>query len=136
MSTALYLDTSAVLRALLETGTTPEIERRLDAARVLVTSRLSRVEAGRALIRHRRLALIPEERLAEASRSVEELWARCEIWELTPRVCEMAARIAPRKLLRTLDALHLATYLLARREIAGLDLLTTDNRLSEAAEAV
>lgn len=133
---ALYLDTSAVLRALLETGTTPELERRLQNARVLVTSRLSRVEAARALLRLRQLSETPESRLAEAERNLDALWARCEMWELSPAVCEMAARVAPRIPLRTLDALHLATYLLARREIDGLDLLTADRRLAEAAEAV
>jgi predicted nucleic acid-binding protein len=132
----LYLDTSAVLRAVLETGLAPDIERRLREARVLVTSRLSRVEAARALARLRHLAELPEERLAGASREIEELWARCEIWELTPAVCATAERVAPASMLRTLDALHLATYLLARREIDGLELVTADQRLSNAAGAV
>jgi predicted nucleic acid-binding protein len=132
----LYLDTSAVLRAVLEAGLTPEIERRLREARVLVTSRLSRVEAARALVRLRHLAQVPEERLDVASREIEELWARCEIWELTPEVCATAERVAPASMPRTLDALHLATYLLARREIDGLELLTSDQRLSDAAGAV
>jgi predicted nucleic acid-binding protein len=35
--------------------------------------------------------------------------------------------------LRGLDALHLATFSLARREIEGLRLVTTDDRLREAA---
>jgi predicted nucleic acid-binding protein len=133
---ALYLDTSAILRVLLEAGSTPEIEQRLQAARILVTSRLSQVEAARALLRHRQMATTSDARLAAASRDLDALWARCELWELTPRICEAAAQIAPGKPLRTLDALHLATYLLARREIEGLELLATDQRLSEAASAV
>lgn len=133
---ALYLDTSAVLRAVLETGTTPEMERRLRDADFLVTSRLARVEAARALHRLRQLGGVPEPRLAEVEREIENLWARCELWELTPAVCELASGVAPATALRTLDALHLATYLLARREIDGLELLTTDRRLADAAEAV
>jgi hypothetical protein len=35
--------------------------------------------------------------------------------------------------LRSLDALHLATFSLARREIEGLQLVTTDDRLRAAA---
>ncbi len=35
--------------------------------------------------------------------------------------------------LRTLAALHLATYLLARRRIEGLELLSADRRLEAAA---
>jgi hypothetical protein len=37
--------------------------------------------------------------------------------------------------LRSLDALHLATFSLARREIPGLRLLSADDRLRSAAEA-
>jgi hypothetical protein len=52
VSTCLSLDTSAVLRAILENGITPEIEARIATAPALVTSRLSLVESSRAL-RHR-----------------------------------------------------------------------------------
>jgi uncharacterized protein with PIN domain len=49
MSACLYLDTSAVLRTILENGTSPEVEVRIAAARALITSRLSLVESSRAL---------------------------------------------------------------------------------------
>lgn len=133
---ALYVDTSAVLRAVLETGTTPEIEERIAAARALITSRLSLVEAARVLLRLRILAQLPEERLADAAREIDGLWARCEIWELTPAVCDLASQVAPQKPLRTLDALHLATYVLARRHLGDLELLTADERMSDAARSV
>ena len=136
MATAVYLDTSAVLRAVLEEGTTPTIEGKIADASTLLTSRLSLVEAGRAFLRLRAGGEVSEEQLADAGRDLDALWSRCEIWELTPRVCEMASHVAPTKALRTLDALHLATYLLARRRIAGLELLTADQRLSEAARGV
>ena len=54
-------------------------------------------------------------------------------WELRPKVCALAELIAPKLLVRTLDALHLATFSLARREIEDLALLTADERLREAA---
>ena len=136
MPSALYLDTSAVLRAVLESGTTPEIEKRIGDAGTLITSRLALVEAGRAFHRIRARGGVSEEQLADAGRELDALWARCDIWELTPRVCEMAGQVAPGRPLRTLDALHLATYLLARRRIAGLSLLTADPRLLEAAQGV
>jgi hypothetical protein len=66
----LYLDTSAVLRAVLEGGTTPEMERAIGAADTLITSRLSLVEAERAFIRLRASGAVPEERLADAGREV------------------------------------------------------------------
>ena len=129
---ALYLDTSVVLRATLEAGTTPEVEHRIRQAAVLVTSRLAQVEAARALIRLR-VRGEPERRLADAARQIESLWARSEVWEITPAVCELAGHVAPGKPLRALDALHLATFVLARRRIEGLELLTVDERLLDAA---
>ena len=74
-----------------------------------------------------------EQAHADASRELDALWARCDVWGLTTQVCELAERVAPTKSLRTLDALHLSTYLLARRHIEGLELLTADRRLAEAA---
>jgi predicted nucleic acid-binding protein len=124
------------LRATLERGTTPELEARIGAARVLVTSRLSLVESARALLRVRQQASIPEERLADARRELDTLWSRCELWELSPAVCDLAAQVAPDRPLRTLDALHLATFLVARRRIEGLELVTADGRLQAAASAM
>jgi hypothetical protein len=55
---------------------------------------------------------------------------------MTRSVCEMARQVAPTKLLRTLDALHLATFVLARERIEGLELITVDDRLRAALDAV
>jgi predicted nucleic acid-binding protein len=133
---ALYLDTSAVLRAVLENGTDPQLEASIAAAPALITSRLSLVEASRALHRLRQLGRVSETTLAEAAREIGALWARCELWELTPSVCERARQVAPGSPLRTLDALHLATFVLARERIEGLELITVEKRLEAAAEAV
>jgi predicted nucleic acid-binding protein len=130
---ALYLDPSVALRATLEQGTTPEIENQIAAAPLLVTSRLSLVESSRALLRVRAEGGVPESRLADARREPDGLWHRCELWELSPAVCDLASRLAPDRMLRTLDALHLATFLMARRRIEGLELLTADKRLEDAA---
>jgi len=74
--------------------------------------------------------------VADAGREMDALWARCEIWEITPLVCDTACQVAPTKGLPTLHALHLATYLLARRHIENLELLTADHRLLDAARGV
>jgi predicted nucleic acid-binding protein len=123
------------LRATLEQGTTPEIEQRIAAVPVLVTSRLSLVESARVLLRVRVQRGVPESRLADARRELAGLWSRCELWELSSAVCDLASLLAPDKPLRTLDALHLATFLLARRRIDGLELLTADQRLEDAASS-
>jgi predicted nucleic acid-binding protein len=124
------------LRATLERGTTPEIEAWMAAAPVLVTSRLSLVESARAVLRVRQQGNVAESRLADARRELDALWTRCELWELTPAVCDLACHVVPGRALRTLDALHLATFLTARRRIEGLELLTADERLEEAARSL
>ena len=123
-----------MLRAVLESGTSPEVEALIAAAPALVTSRLSLVESSRALHRLRQLGQVSEAKLADAQREVNAVWARCELWELTASVCERARQVAPGKSLRTLDALHLATFGLAREKIEGLELVTVDGRLQAALE--
>lgn len=91
---ALYLDTSIALRATLEQGSTPDSERRIAAAAVLVTSRLALVESARALLRVRVQGGVPEDRLADARRELDALWNRCELWELSPAVCDLASLLA------------------------------------------
>lgn len=76
MRRALYLDTSAVLRATLEAGLSPEVEARIGTAVVLVTSRLALVESARAFLRARQKL-----NLSEATRhgSGEGLAHSCQI---------------------------------------------------------
>jgi predicted nucleic acid-binding protein len=109
------------------------MELRIAAAPALVTSRLSLVESARVLLRVRVQGGMPESRLADAQRELDVLWSRCELWEISAAVCALASRLAPDRPLRTLDALHLATFILARTRIEGLELLTADRRLEEAA---
>jgi predicted nucleic acid-binding protein len=123
-----------VLRAILEAGTTPELEGRIRTAETLLTSRLALVEAARAFRRAAALGEIALARLADAERDLDALWARCEIWELTPAICEAACSVSPHLPLRALDALHLATYLAARRRLGDVEMLTVDDRLARALE--
>jgi predicted nucleic acid-binding protein len=136
VSTCLYLDTSAVLRAILENGTNTELEAAIAAAPALITSRLSLVESSRALHRLRQLGRVREAHLADAQREINAVWSRCELWELTSGVCEMARQVAPGTALRTLDALHLATFVLARERIEGLEMVTVDQHLEAAVAAL
>jgi predicted nucleic acid-binding protein len=129
----LYLYASAALRATLEAGMDPAVEARLSAAEVLITSRLSLVESNRALIRARELGRISELERADVQHTLDELWVRCHVWEVTRAICDHASVVAPTTGLRTLDAIHLATFLEARRRLGGeIELLTTDDRLKSA----
>lgn len=132
MSDLVYLDTSAVLRAVLERGVSPEIEKQIGSARILLTSRLSHIESARAFHRLRREG-VPESALASGAREVDAIFARCTVWEMTRTVCDLAAEVAPAIPLRTPDAIHLATWSLVRRRLGDVELVTADARLLEAA---
>jgi hypothetical protein len=51
-------------------------------------------------------------------------------------VCEIAHQVVPAKALRSLDALHLATFVAVREKIEDLELVTVDDRLQAALETV
>jgi predicted nucleic acid-binding protein len=56
---------------------------------------------------------------------------RCKIPTLSSEPADLESRLS--RVLRSLDAIHLATFVLARRELEGLELLTVDERLRTAA---
>jgi predicted nucleic acid-binding protein len=94
------------------------------------------VESCRAFARLRALGAAAENALLDSERDVAAIWSRCELWEITVEVCETACAVAPMRPLRALDAIHLATFVLARRRLQALELLTADERLAEAALGV
>ena len=133
MSQVVYLDTSAVLRAVFERGMSRDVEEIVGGARFLATSRLSVVESARALQRLRTHG-VAEDAIAVATAEVESIWARCAIWEITAAICHEAAVVAPGVNLRALDAIHLATFRRVRDALgADVTLLTTDERMLAAA---
>jgi hypothetical protein len=101
-----------------------------------VTSRLSLVESARVFLRLRQIGDPSERALVDAENAVRSVWLRCEIVELNQGICDLVERVAPGSLLRALDALHLASFLLVRQHIEDLELLTVDDRLLAAAEGL
>ncbi len=119
----IYIDTSALLRVVFPDDTTPAVQALLDDPAIrLISSTLLRVEARRGTVRRapRRLP-----RVDVLLRSVEAVG-------IDDAVIEAASRL-PDPMLRSLDALHLATALLIREDVEAL--LTYDDRLADAARA-
>lgn len=130
---ALYLETSALLRVLLDQGASRAILARLDRADRLLTSRLTRIECERALLRLGAERASDPEQLARVEQEMAGLFDRVELLEISAEIGDLAGRIAPTSLLRSLDAIHLATWQIARRLAPELELLTADKRLAAAA---
>lgn len=86
------------------------------------------MESSLALIRLRALGAATEAQIADADREFDAIWNCYDIWELYGEVCELARVVAPATSLRSLDALHLATFQPARRRLAGLELLSADEK--------
>lgn len=115
----IYIDTSALLRVVFRDPTTPALERVLAPEVELVSSALLQVEARRGVLR----------RAPQRVPRVDVLLAEIEFVGITDAVVESAGRL-PDPLLRSLDAIHLATALLIREDIEAV--LTYDARLADA----
>ena len=91
----LYLESSALLSLALEQGPFERIAARLDRAEKLVTSRLTRIECARALLRVEREGLSTPRSLALVELDLELLFERVELFEIEAEVAALAGRIAP-----------------------------------------
>ncbi len=127
--TAVYLETSALLQMLFQDAHGAEVRDRLRASDDVVASRLVQVEARRALIRVRLDRPEVENLIPDLQRDLDALWPKMSFFEITREICDLAGRIAPGSRLRTLDAIHLATFHRLRRLHGDADMLTYDERL-------
>lgn len=128
----IYLDTSALLKLLRRETETDALIKHLDthAQQELMTSALATVEVARALI-----AVGAREVAARAARRSD----RIEIGDVAIPALAMAgqvldlARTLPPAVLRSLDAIHVATAMLAGEALDHV--ITYDKRMAVAAQA-
>jgi predicted nucleic acid-binding protein len=126
---AVYLETSALLAWLLGEPAGDIVRQTLDGAPVVVTSRLTLVEAARGLLRaehERRVSAAERHALTGMLAAAAAGWFRLAIADPT---CERAERPFPIEPVRTLDALHLASALMALEVYPELTVLTLDDRV-------
>jgi len=129
----LYAETSAVLRWLLGAPRGAEVRTVLAAAERVFASRLTLVEARRALIRATSAGEIAEAVALEARAALSSAAAGWTLVEILPEITRRAEERFPVEPIRTLDALHLATALFLVPEVGSVSLLTTDERLRKNA---
>ena len=118
-----YVDSSAVLKLVVSEAETATLTAYLAARDALVASRLAVLECRRAVRR------TSKKRVLQA---VEDVFEAIYLLELSPAILDRAAAVDP-PLLRSLDAIHLATA----QSIGDpdLEIVTYDRRLAEAAVA-
>jgi predicted nucleic acid-binding protein len=134
VSGTLYAESSAILAWLLGEARGEEVVDALQGATRIIASDLTLVECERVLIRAWSTGLMSEtERVDQGAvlNRVATHWTRLR---LDDGVAERARRPFPLEPVRTLDALHLASALLARSLAPEVQLLTLDQRIRENAE--
>jgi predicted nucleic acid-binding protein len=108
------------------------VRSQLASAERIIASRLLPVETERALLRAALDHPGLDRQLPDLERELRNVLCHIDLMEITREICEAAVRIAPRSRLRSLDALHLATFQRVRQLAPEAVLLTFDQRLLAA----
>lgn len=129
----LYAESSAVLAWLFGQQDGLEVRRHLIAAKSVIASDLTVVECDRILVRILAAGQISEVEGAARRERLARLTSAWVLLRLSGDVLERARRAFPSEPVRTLDALHLASALLARTAVDDLALLSLDERIRDNA---
>jgi len=130
----MYLDTSALVPLYLPESDSEHCERIITNAQGIFASELCRAELMSALLAKQKNGLLDARQqrrvLAEFERHCDEGVVRLIAFDRNTvrEAADLMQQVAPDILLRTLDAIHLATYL----NVDAGPLFTRDRRLSAA----
>ena len=133
---SLYAESSAVLAWLLDEPSAPHVRQRLIAADAVVASDLTLIECDRVLLRAATLGELTEAEAADRRAHLRMAASHWHVLRLGPEIVERARQPFPGEPIRTLDAIHLASALVARSAVAGLELLSLDDRIRKAGRRI
>jgi predicted nucleic acid-binding protein len=106
----------------------------LGTAELVLTSCLTLIECDRVLLRAVDMNLVAEAEAAARRASLARAADHWVVFDLDGEVVERARRRFPAEPIRSLDAIHLATAVLARSLVPDLTLLSLDERVRRSAE--
>jgi predicted nucleic acid-binding protein len=129
-----YIESSALVAALLERDSAARASIRAEGARV--TSALTLAEATRAIIRGRATGRLSEADERAAIRGLQVFARRCALVGVTDAVLARVGRPFPVEPVRTLDAIHLATADELAEPPALVTIVTRDARVRDNARAL
>ena len=112
----------------------PRVRQLLAAADIVVASDLTVIECERVLIRATALGDLTEADAANRRAHLTTAASHWQVLRIGPDIVDRARRPFPGEPIRTLDAIHLASALTARSAVAGLELLSLDDRIRKAGE--
>jgi predicted nucleic acid-binding protein len=132
----LYAESSAVLAWLLDEPPGPDVRRSLGAADAILASDLTLIECDRVLFRAATLGELTEADAADRRAHLRMAASHWHVLRIGSEIVERARQPFPGEPMRTLDAIHLASVLAARSAVAGLELLSLDDRIRRAARSL
>lgn len=132
----IYAETSAVTAWLLSESKAETIVDALSSADRVVASDLTILECHRTLRRYSISGRVTEGAAADCAAMLEAALVHWHLLRIAGEVVERAARPFPVEPVRSLDAIHLASALLARKAMPGLKILSLDDRVRENARAL
>lgn len=130
----LYAESSAVLAWLRDEQRGPTVRQALAGADRVITSDLTLIECDRALLRLAALGVMTGDELADRQSRLIAAARPWSMMSIAPPIVDRARRPFPDDAIRSLDAIHLASALVARAEIGDLALLTLDDRIRTAGQ--
>ncbi len=129
----LYAESSAVLAWLLEQEHGEKVAATLAHAELILASDLTLIECDRVMIRAIALNELDEADAAQRQARLSAVSARWTLLALDEEVIERARRPFPDEPIRTLDAIHVASALVARKAVMDVTVLSLDDRVRSAA---
>jgi predicted nucleic acid-binding protein len=132
----LYLESSAALAWLLGEPDRAAVAGALSSATLVLASVLTVVECDRVLLRAEHTGRIPATAAAERRAFLATAADHWNLLHLEPSLLARARRRFPVEPIRTPDALHLASALLAQAALPDLALLSLDERVRSNARAL
>ena len=125
-----------MLAWLLDEQTAPAVRRLLGEAEVIVASDLTLIECDRVLLRVVALKELTEAEAADRRAHLIAASAHWQVLRIAAEIVDRARQPFPGVPIRTLDAIHLASLLVARSAVVGLRLLSLDERVRQAAKGL
>jgi predicted nucleic acid-binding protein len=130
----LYAESSAILAWLLDETSGAEVRRFLAGAEIIVASDLTLIECERVLLRAASQGELTEADAANRRAHLANAAAHWQILRIASEIVDRARQPFPEEPIRTLDAIHLASALIAQTAITELKVLSLDDRVRKSAK--
>lgn len=130
-----YLDSSAFVKLYMEEPGRDVIEELLSQTEAVTTSVIAYTEVRAAFSRALRRNDLNEEEHAQMVEAFESDWQGVNELEVTPEIYRLAGDLTVSHPLRGMDALHLASAVLAKTDVE-IQFLSFDQVLQQAADAL